>query len=466
MSSLAAAKADNFYYPPDFDPKKHQTLNKYNGQHPLRERAAKLDQGILVIRFEIPFNIWCDKCGEHIAKGERFNAEKKAIGQYYSTKILQFTMTHHCGCKITIQTDPKRAEYLVVEGARKKLPFTLLILLFLPLLLLLQLLLPLVLVEKEESYSAADAEVIELPDEGERERRERDPLYRLEYQQGAKVKALTGAERLAAIHDVVDARTADPYSLNRTLRAALRGEKRAAAALDTRRAELGLPDSVPLLAPSDGDTLAAQVAFLTSSARAVASAEARRKRILEQDIFTSSSSFRAAAPGAAGSAVVVDAASEKRHPAPAHPPPSKRPALSTAPAPAAPKVRVAVTQLAAASGDRQATRAELGAEVPATRYQQDREAAAQEGQPEPLEEDQVAAQKTRGALTGSSCMARAVDGAAPPGCRDEEQQRRDSNRADVAAGLPKRSLKDRAAELQKRRQCLGGVGLTLNRQEL
>lgn len=31
MSSLAAAKADNFYYPPDFDPQKHKTLNKVSG---------------------------------------------------------------------------------------------------------------------------------------------------------------------------------------------------------------------------------------------------------------------------------------------------------------------------------------------------------------------------------------------------------------------------------------------------
>lgn len=71
-------------------------------------------------RFEVPFNIWCEKCGEHIAKGERFNAEKKAIGNYHSTKVLQFTMAHHCGCKMTIQTDPKNAEYLVIEGARRK----------------------------------------------------------------------------------------------------------------------------------------------------------------------------------------------------------------------------------------------------------------------------------------------------------------------------------------------------------
>ncbi|GIL88984.1 hypothetical protein Vretimale_16293 [Volvox reticuliferus] len=287
MSSLAAAKADNFYYPPDFDPQKHHSLNKYNGQHPLRERASKLDQGILVIRFEMPFNIWCEKCGEHIAKGERFNAEKKAIGQYHSTKVLQFAMTHHCGCKITIQTDPKRAEYLVVEGARKK----------------------------EESYRAADAEVIELPDDEERERRDKDLLYRLEYQQGAKAKALTEMERLAAIHDVADARAADPYSLNRAMRAALRSEKRAVAALDARRAELGLPEELPLLAQSEGDVLAAQLAFLTSSARAAASAEATRKRILEQDIFTSA----LGANGSTGSDPVL-----------AVQPPSKRPALNAA----------------------------------------------------------------------------------------------------------------------------------------
>jgi hypothetical protein len=30
-------------------------------------------------RFEVPFNIWCGKCGEHIAKGVRFNAEKKQV---------------------------------------------------------------------------------------------------------------------------------------------------------------------------------------------------------------------------------------------------------------------------------------------------------------------------------------------------------------------------------------------------
>jgi hypothetical protein len=32
MSSLAAARADNFYYPPGFDPDKHGSLNKVRTQ--------------------------------------------------------------------------------------------------------------------------------------------------------------------------------------------------------------------------------------------------------------------------------------------------------------------------------------------------------------------------------------------------------------------------------------------------
>lgn len=94
---------------------------QYNGQHPLRERAKKLDQGILVIRFEMPFNVWCNGCGHLIGKGVRFNAEKKAIGNYYSTKIWSFSMTSPC-CQehIEVQTDPKNHEYNVVTGARRK----------------------------------------------------------------------------------------------------------------------------------------------------------------------------------------------------------------------------------------------------------------------------------------------------------------------------------------------------------
>lgn len=36
----------------------------------------------------MPFNIWCGGCNSMIAKGVRFNAEKKQVGNYYSTKVL------------------------------------------------------------------------------------------------------------------------------------------------------------------------------------------------------------------------------------------------------------------------------------------------------------------------------------------------------------------------------------------
>ena len=66
----------------------------------------------------------CSKCGHLIGKGVRFNAEKKAIGAYFSTKIWAFTMRAPC-CqnRIEIHTDPKNARYIIVEGAREKVMY-------------------------------------------------------------------------------------------------------------------------------------------------------------------------------------------------------------------------------------------------------------------------------------------------------------------------------------------------------
>ena len=47
-----------------------------------------------------------------IAKGVRFNAEKKCIGNYMSTKIYEFSMKcHQCGNLIVVKTDPEGCEY-------------------------------------------------------------------------------------------------------------------------------------------------------------------------------------------------------------------------------------------------------------------------------------------------------------------------------------------------------------------
>lgn len=48
---MGERKGQNHYYPPDFDYKKHRNLNNYHGTHALRERAAKIKEGILIIRY-------------------------------------------------------------------------------------------------------------------------------------------------------------------------------------------------------------------------------------------------------------------------------------------------------------------------------------------------------------------------------------------------------------------------------
>ncbi|KIZ00829.1 Coiled-coil domain-containing protein [Monoraphidium neglectum] len=270
MSSLAAARADNFRYPPDFDPKKHGTLNKYHGQHALRDRARKIDEGILIIRFEVPFNIWCGKCGEHIAKGVRFNAEKKQVGSYHSTKIWAFTMRHHCGCRITIETDPKNAEYVVKDGARRKV----------------------------EEYDPADAGTVQLPDEAERHALNADPLSRLERSTEQARAAATGRAALAALAADREEKR-DGYALNKRLRAQLRASKKEDAALDDRRKQLGLADSITLLPESQDDAQEAALALFAADdgSKFRSSWQGKRRKIMTEGIMPAGGGGGGAAAG-------------------------------------------------------------------------------------------------------------------------------------------------------------------------
>jgi len=110
----------NKYYPPDYDPSQG-SLNTVRGKHALGDRARKLDQGILITRFELPFNIWCGTCNNHVGMGVRYNAEKKKIGAYFSTPIFSFRCKCHlCDGWFEIQTDPKNTRYVVTSGARQK----------------------------------------------------------------------------------------------------------------------------------------------------------------------------------------------------------------------------------------------------------------------------------------------------------------------------------------------------------
>jgi coiled-coil domain-containing protein 130 len=109
------------YVPPDQEGV--MSGNQLHGKHALGARANKISQGILTVRFEMPFPIWCTHCPKPtiIGQGVRFNAEKKKVGNYYSSPIFSFRMKHvACGGWIEIRTDPKNTAYVVTEGARKR----------------------------------------------------------------------------------------------------------------------------------------------------------------------------------------------------------------------------------------------------------------------------------------------------------------------------------------------------------
>ena len=121
MSSLAAARADGFYYGPDYDPKTHGSLNSYRGSHPLGDRAKDIHLGILVIRFEMPFKVSCLSCNTIVDKGVRFNAKKQKTGCYFSTPVYSFSFQcPECNNPFIITTDPKRARYLCTRGLRQR----------------------------------------------------------------------------------------------------------------------------------------------------------------------------------------------------------------------------------------------------------------------------------------------------------------------------------------------------------
>ncbi|XP_053860773.1 LOW QUALITY PROTEIN: probable splicing factor YJU2B [Vidua macroura] len=224
---MGERKGTNKYYPPDFDPAKHGSLNKYHRSHPLRERARKLSQGILVIRFEMPFNIWCDGCQNHIGMGVRYNAEKKKVGTYYTTPVYRFRMKCHlCVNYIELQTDPGNCDYVIVSGARRK----------------------------EERWEPGDSGQVLPTTPEQRERLAMDAMFRLEHgvsDRGVLERATPALARLQQAQHAWK----DDFGLNSRLRRRFREEKKTlkeeeeeAAAL---RAKAGL--SIPLLREEEED---------------------------------------------------------------------------------------------------------------------------------------------------------------------------------------------------------------------
>ncbi|KAJ8263846.1 hypothetical protein GJAV_G00142000 [Gymnothorax javanicus] len=233
---MGERKGVNKYYPPDFDPAKHGSLNGYRNSHPLRERARKLSQGILIIRFEMPYNIWCDGCKNHIGMGVRYNAEKKKVGNYYTTPIYRFRMKCHlCVNYIEMQTDPASCDYVIVSGASRK----------------------------EERWDMADNEQILTTEHSEKEKLETDAMYKLDHGGRDQEKLRAALPSLSELQEMQSS-WKDDFLLNSALRRKFRDEKKELAEDEERdnvvRKRTGL--SIPLLPEREEDRrLAALLTF-------------------------------------------------------------------------------------------------------------------------------------------------------------------------------------------------------------
>lgn len=207
-----------------------------------------------------------------IGKGVRFNAEKKQIGAYLSTKIWNFSMRSPC-CKqlIEIQTDPKHAQYIIVSGARKKAePFF-------------------------EDPTAADTNGQCAVDPSARDR-PTDALERLEATEEDKKKARNEHEAIMSIREQNHAWYGNDVANNRELRRLMRTARKEEHARDARRKELGLPENIRLMPETQKDRLrASAVDFGGGGFRHSQAWKKDRKRIASSSIFSS---------GAVGAATV------------------------------------------------------------------------------------------------------------------------------------------------------------------
>ncbi|KAI0806030.1 DUF572-domain-containing protein [Irpex lacteus] len=247
----------NKYYPPDYDGEKHKSLNSYRGKHALGDRARKIDQGILITRFELPFNIWCGTCNNHIGMGVRYNAEKKKIGNYYSTPIYSFRCKCHlCSAYFEIQTDPKNTRYVVTSGAR----------------------------QKDEDWDPEENGGFAVhntdPNEGPV-----DPLAALEKSTEAQNHMnKVQIPRLEALQSVSDHYGDDPYTLSKLVRKRFREEKKVEKekqiADDALKGRYGLPETLKLTR-DDEDTQARDKEEWERARRELALRDRSKRRKLE-----------------------------------------------------------------------------------------------------------------------------------------------------------------------------------------
>lgn len=257
MSSLAASRADNFYFPPEWRPE-YGGLSKFAGS-----KGANQYEQHGIIRFELPFDGWCLGCNRHFSKGHRFNAKKYKAEKYYSTQIWAFDMTcpsSSCTEKFRIKTDPENQTYQYCSGIRKH--------------------------EQEYTPDPEDF-VVHTRDDATQGKLAFDPMNRLQEGLESTKQITSHAQRIASLEDYSYNLHKRDFDLNAQLRETNRaGKKRNAIWLESGKRR-GL--SMPLLPPCDDDyCVAKKVKFSGSSAPSCLDKEKdKMTKIKTESIFIS-----------------------------------------------------------------------------------------------------------------------------------------------------------------------------------
>jgi len=257
---MADRRATNKYYPPEWEPK-HGSINKFVGQHPLRQRAAKIGQGIMVVRFEMPYHTFCTTCNSSIPIGVRFNAEKSTVGKYHSTPILNFKMKcPTCPAIIEMQTDPQNRDYVCVTGLKRR--------------------------ELDWDHTADNA-FEPIMDASKREAIQADPFRRLEHRGEDQQVAEDRYDDLNFLSQRSSVFYKDDFAQSQALRSKMREKKKELVELKNESKALGLRES--FLFPKSEDDKMNSIMLLQGKPPMI-NAKKERLKIKTGSIFASEAS--------------------------------------------------------------------------------------------------------------------------------------------------------------------------------
>ena len=206
--------------------------------------------------------MWCEGCHEHIARGVRYNAEKKKCGTYFSSDVFEFQMNCHlCGQRFIIKTDPQNRDYEFVSGLRRKV----------------------------ETFDVKDIGTREF-DEKEQALMRTDAIRSLENKEEDALNFQKAVPALDGIKSIQDRLYQDEDSLNRSVRDKLRGMRKAEERRENRAKAAGL--GIHLLPTSKSDIKASRSVLFHKKTKAEVDAKLREINAKTGSIFRESDPLR------------------------------------------------------------------------------------------------------------------------------------------------------------------------------